>query len=293
MSLNDQAVLTAALGYIFVAPTGTAAPSPSDIKTLDPLTFGAKTTFAFKVTGAPTGGTFTVSAGGTASAPLAYNASADQIRQELEKLTEVGAGNVVASGAFTDTGGIVITLVGKLLDNTTIAFTTVTTGLTGGTTPSVTATKAALPSVGGWENIGHTSRDDLPEFGFDGGDSEVKGSWQNAALREVVTEQAADYVTMRLLQFDAKAMELYYGPNKSSTKGVFGVADGTQVPVEKALFILIVDGAHKLGFHSPKTSIQRDDSIELAVDEFAVLPIRATFMSSGSPIKYSWISELI
>ena len=71
MSLNDQAVLTAALGYIFVAPTGTAAPSPSDIKTLDPLTFGAKTTFAFKVTGAPTGGTFTVSAGGTASAPPA------------------------------------------------------------------------------------------------------------------------------------------------------------------------------------------------------------------------------
>lgn len=291
MSLNDKAVVTAAVGYVFTGPVGTARPAPADIKTLNPLTFGADTSYALKVTGTPTGGTFTLTVGTDTTAPIAYNATGDQIRSALEALAGVGSGNVNGAGSLADAAGATITLTGKLLTGSALTITATSTGLTGGTNPAVSVTKTALAVGVGWGNLGHTSRDDLPEFGFDGGDTETKGSWQNASLRQVVTEQAADYLTMRLLQVDTAAFELYYGKNAATTPGVFGVADGTSVPIEKALFILIVDGDNKIGFYSPKCSFTRDDSIEMAVDEFTALPVRATFLSSGSTVKYEWLSE--
>jgi hypothetical protein len=72
---------------------------------------------------------------------------------------------------------------------------------------------------------------------------------------------------------------------------VFGVASGTATPLEKALLIIIVDGDTKIGFYSPKASMRRDDSISLATDEFASLPVRATFLKYGSANKFEWINE--
>jgi hypothetical protein len=69
------------------------------------------------------------------------------------------------------------------------------------------------------------------------------------------------------------------------------VAGGTPVPLEKALLIIIVDGDTKIAFYSPKASIRRDDSIQLKVDDFGALPIRATFLKYGSRNKFEWINE--
>jgi|SRR5690606_16050196 len=143
----------------------------------------------------------------------------------------------------------------------------------------------------GWTPIGHTSREEMPEFGFDGGETEVRGTWQNAALREVETEQIADYLTLFLHQFDEQSLELYYGPNASSTAGVFGVAGGQSTPTEKAMLIVIVDGDFRLGFYAPKASIRRDDAISLPNDEFAALPVRATFLKHNAMNLYEWINE--
>ena len=142
----------------------------------------------------------------------------------------------------------------------------------------------------GWVDLGHTSRGDLPEFGFDGGESEVKGTWQNEKLRNVVSETPVDYVTIVLNQFDEDALALYYGANASVSPGIFGVGGG-EASVEQALFVVIEDGETRLGFWAPKASITRDDSITLAVDEFSALPIRATFLTSGTSASlFEWIS---
>lgn len=188
MTRNKDAVLTAAKGYVYFAPVGTAAPTPSAIASFDPET-----------------------------------------------------------------------------------------GFTGGT----------------WKESGHTSRDDLPEFGFDGGDTSVKGSWQNAVLREVVTQAASDYVTINLLQFDDTALGLYYGvTDPGSTAGVFAVKDAPTNTVSKAVLVVIVDGGVSIGFHAPEASVRRDDSISMAVDEFAALPIRATFVKNESAAYlFAWISS--
>jgi hypothetical protein len=219
MPINDKAVITAATGFIFTAPVGTAAPTPTELAAL-------------------------------ATPKL---------------LLEAGVDDVVVD-PDADAGG-----------------------KAGGRSAAADA-KTTLPVA--WVNVGHTSRDDLPEWGLDGGDLEAKGTWQNESLREVETKSTVDYLTFKLHQFDSGAFELYYGKDAlPTTTGVFGVAGGTTVPVEKALFILIVDGDNKIGFHAHKASFRRDDSVEMATDEFAALPIRATLLRHNTEVKFSWINK--
>ena len=278
MSLNDNAVLTAAVGWVYSAPVGTARPTPANITAFDPSTFApAANSKSLTITG--TAGTYTVSVGGVASAAIAYDANANAIKAAIEGIAAVGAGKVTVTG----TGPFIIAPDASV----TGTLTATGTGLTGG---AATLTNVAATGTG-WTNIGHTSRGDLPEFGFEGGDTEVKGTWQNESLREVVTDPVADYLTLLLHQFDTQAFELYYGTDASVEAGVFGVANGNPAPVEKALLIVIVDGSRKVAFYSPKASLRRDDSISLAVDEFATLPIRATFLKHSNANKFEWVAE--
>jgi hypothetical protein len=279
MSLNDNAVLTAAVGWVYSGPVGTAAPTPAEIEAFDPNTF-AVPSGAKRLVSAATGGTFTLTVGTDVTTDIDFDATADEIQDALEALASVGVGKVTVTG--TDFPYII-----TLDPSVTGAFTLQGIGLTGGSA----ALQPVQQSGVGWVNVGHTSRGDLPEFGFDGGDTEVRGTWQNESLREVVTDPIADYLTLMLHQFDTETFELYYGTNASSTPGVFGVAGGTPAPIEKALLIVIVDGDRKVAFYSPKASLRRDDSISLAVDEFAALPVRATFLKHGGLNKFQWIAD--
>jgi hypothetical protein len=142
----------------------------------------------------------------------------------------------------------------------------------------------------GWDLVGHTSRNDLPEFGYDGGDTEVKGSWQKKKLRELVTDDPEDFLTLKLEQFDANALTLYYGANVSATAGEFGVSATDFSPVERALLVVIVDGSFRIGFHAHKASVKRDDSIELATDDFGTLPVKAKFLQHQTNALFKWIN---
>lgn len=153
----------------------------------------------------------------------------------------------------------------------------------------LTLNNPASWAVSGWTSVGHTSRGSLPEFGFDGGSSEVKGSWQKKKLREITTEDPVDYVTVTLHQFDEQALELYYGPNASSTPGVFAVTTG-QVN-EKALLIVIEDGDVRLGHHAFKASVKRDDAIDLPIDDFASFPVRFTYLDYLTNPPFTWIAS--
>lgn len=158
--------------------------------------------------------------------------------------------------------------------------------------PTAAEVEAFDPEDGfdGWEQLGHTSRDELPEFGFEGGDTETRGTWQNEALKTVVTEVAVDYVTMRLLQFDEAALNLYYGmTNASAVDGEFAV-ESTSGSTRGALLIVIVDGDTSVAFYAPRVEVRREEAIELAVDDFAAMPVRATILkASGQPL-LKWIS---
>jgi hypothetical protein len=276
LAINDAAVITAASGYVFVAPPGTPAPTPTQLE-------------AITVTGSPTSGTFTVTVGTDTTDAIDLDATIAEIQAALEALDTVGAANVLVAGGPLPGTAVTLTWVGKLQGKTLTV--SATGSLTGGSSPAIAAT--VTTATNGWLTVGHTSREEMPEFGYDGGDSEIKGTWQNAQLRKVQTEIPADFVTFQLHQWDQLGLSLYYGPNASATPGVFGFDGGVVEANEYALLIIIVDGANKVGFHASKADIGRDDSVQTPVDEFASLPIRATFLKMPGRLLFSWISEAL
>jgi hypothetical protein len=285
MAQNDNAVVTAAQGFVFTAPVGTAAPTPAELDTVNPVSFGSQVQ-TVSLTGTATSGTFTLTVDEVATSALAYNVTAPQVQSALEALSTVGAGNVLVTG--TVSAGLVVTFVGAK-QGVALPLIEADDANLVGTTPVLAVTITTAPN--GWVSVGHTSRDDMPEFGFDGGDTEVKGTWQNEALKEVATgDPLADFVTVMLQQLDLNSFELYYGENASVTPGVFGVAGGQTQPNEKAFLVIIVDGPVRIGFYAPKASVKRDDSIEIPVDGFAGLPIRATFLDMSGRNRFEWIS---
>lgn len=283
MALNDTAVITAAQGFVYTAPVGTAAPTPAELDAVDPEKFGSQE-LLIESTGSPV--TYTLTVGVATTPSLAAAAGPAVVQAALEALSTVGSGNVIVEGvSVLDAGGLTVFPVGALQGQTLV----ITGTPTGGTTPTIDVSIEAAPN--GWEQVGHTSREDMPEWGFDGGDTEVRGTWQKKRLREIATgDPVADSVVINIQQWDAGALELYYGENASVTPGVFGV-DGNFVPVERALLIIIVDGSVRIGFYASKASIRRDDAIQLPVDDFASLPVKATFLNLGANRLYDWISE--
>lgn len=139
-----------------------------------------------------------------------------------------------------------------------------------------------------WETVGYTSEEELPEFGYEGGESTPKGSWQRKNMRQITTETPVDYVTFKLHQWTKESLEMYYGPNASVKPGRFGI-DRAGETVQKALLIVLVDGTAVVGFTSAKNSIGRDESIGLATDDFATLPVRATMEKHPGHRLFEWI----
>lgn len=141
-----------------------------------------------------------------------------------------------------------------------------------------------------WVNVGHTSRDDMPEFGFEGGQTNIRGSWQKQRLREVYeSDPIADHVVIRLEQWNEPALELYYGKNDSSVSGHFGVS-GLFIPTEYALLMVIVDGEANVGFHAPRVSWRREEGIDLSIDNLSTMPVRGSFLDYKQNSLYTWIS---
>lgn len=145
-----------------------------------------------------------------------------------------------------------------------------------------------LSAPAGWTSVGHTSRDDLPSFGFDGGDTEVQGTWQNTSFREVVTETPADYMTFNALQFDDQILSMYYGQTLAATSGVVNVPNSPTSTLARALLIIIVDGPRRVYFHAAEASLRREEAIEPETDSFMAFPLRATFIKNGTNPIYSW-----
>lgn len=271
MAFNDNAVFTASTGYVYMAPVGTAAPTPKQLKYFDPETFGAQT-YTLKVTGASP---YTLSVGSDTTEELKTEASPSEIQAELEKLKSVGTGGAVVSGTSAKEG-LTVSFVGNNFGKAIEL-----KGASG-------ATVELLSQDSGWEPIGHTNNDDLPEFGYDGGDSETRGSWQKKVLKTITTETPVDYVTIKALQFDMDTLEYYYGKNASKVANVFGVDSANASDVEKAVLIVLKDGIFSIAFSAAKAGLRRDESISLESDDFATLPLKATFVKHPGRHLFEW-----
>ncbi|KWT60599.1 hypothetical protein ADL21_18275 [Streptomyces albus subsp. albus] len=134
---------------------------------------------------------------------------------------------------------------------------------------------------GGWENIGHTKLDELPEFGRDGDDPEIKGSWQNAKLR-ATTPDVTYSITFQSIQATALTYQLYFGAGPAAVQADTSFRiPATPVPQTKALLVVLVDGTNYLPLYHPRVSLLGSDAVGMANDDFVAFPIKATILGSA------------
>src|SRR4051794_1675780 len=100
---------------------------------------GANEQQTITITGAPTGGTFTLTLNGATTAPIAFNAAAAAVTTALEALPNVGPGNVLASGGALPGTPVVVTFQNQL-GRQNVAALTAAASFTGGTTPAIAIT---------------------------------------------------------------------------------------------------------------------------------------------------------
>lgn len=141
-----------------------------------------------------------------------------------------------------------------------------------------------------WGDVGHTSRDNGVTITREGGDSEVKGTWQNPSLRER-RNPVTWALTFQLHQVDANSLRLYFGGGVATT-GKF-VVPANPVPQEHALYVVMIDGPARVGLHFPKVSIAATDDISVDVEEFLTFPVRATVLSASGSNLLEWFADSI
>jgi hypothetical protein len=91
------------------------------------------------ITGAPTGGGFTLTYDGETTATIAYNAAASAVQSALEALSNIVPGDVSCSGGALPSSPVDVTFGGHLGDQD-VEQMTASASLTGGTSPAVTVT---------------------------------------------------------------------------------------------------------------------------------------------------------
>src|SRR5947209_2704092 len=90
------------------------------------------------ISGAPTGGTFTLTFGANTTTGIAFNAAASAVQSALVALASIGAGNVTVTGS--NGGPWLVDFTGTLGYASHTLMTANSAGLTGGSSPAATPT---------------------------------------------------------------------------------------------------------------------------------------------------------
>lgn len=137
---------------------------------------------------------------------------------------------------------------------------------------------------GPWENIGHSSIEDILNVTTEGGEPQQLGSAQNPSLRTSVSAAVRSF-TANFLQWDAATLKLYYGANAVVAEDGSLKVPEQPTPSEGAWLAIVRDGAKRGGFYARKCSAIGDGDFSISdTDSLAQLPIRFTPTSGDGGI---------
>lgn len=139
-------------------------------------------------------------------------------------------------------------------------------------------TAASGPS--GWENLGHTSRENTLALSVDGGDATTLATWLKDAVH---TTYATETWSMKgsSLQFDVVTLKMIYnGWLTSDGKGL--VVPAKKKSQDLALVVISSDDTGNVGFYIPNASFSHGDAPSFDVENFFEAPFSSVFQSAAS-----------
>lgn len=132
-----------------------------------------------------------------------------------------------------------------------------------------------------WEEMGHTSLEDILAWATEGGDTTTLGSLQSPSLRNTTASRTESFTTT-LLQWDAKTLPFYFGANMALIPGseIFYGVKSSPAPVKKAFLVVFEDGQNRFPVYAPSAEIGRGDDLSLdSTEDLAGLPIQITLLN--------------
>ncbi len=281
MPLADSVVRDGGKLHILVAALSVAAPTQATLDGFDTddATMGNEVQ---RLSSTATAGTYTLSFDGEPTTTIAWDTTAANVQTKLEALPNISVGEVEVTGGPHPGTAIDVEFKGRYAGRDVPLMVVNNTGLTG----TVTATQQTAASP--WRHLGHTDLEEDVEFDEEGGDSEVRGSRQNPALRERV-EPVTQFLVVNSIQVDADTLTYYFGEG-TVTDGRFET-NGEFPTLERSILLLFIDGTHRSGVWYPKASLRRGGPITATQESFRLLPIRITpLKATGSPLQ-AWIDD--
>lgn len=150
-------------GRLLVAPITTAYPTNLGQIINLALTGYVSEIQSIAISGAPTGGSFTLSFMSVQTAPIAWNATATAVAAALSSLPGIGSGGVTATGGPLPTTPVVVTFAGANAQSAQPLILAPASGqsFTAGTSPAVAVTRTTpgfglYDPVGTWTELGST-----------------------------------------------------------------------------------------------------------------------------------------
>jgi len=135
-----------------------------------------------------------------------------------------------------------------------------------------------MAASGGWNALGHTSRENTVGLSKDGGEATTLGSWWDAAL-DTQRGDTSWGILVNSLQVDATTMSLAFGGGVlDAVNGTYDVGD--IVPVNVALLIIVQGATTRMCIYIPNTNMQIGDAPELPIDAFFEIQLSAAIQNS-------------
>ena len=139
-----------------------------------------------------------------------------------------------------------------------------------------------------WENLGHTSIEDILSFESEGGESTVLGTLQNPSLR-TTRSNSTDTLKITLQQFDKDSLKLFFGNNSGAGGPVSATGGAKWLQVkskpratECAFLAVYIDGENVFAIHIPRCEIIKGDNLEFGdTESLAGLPLNITPLQYG------------
>lgn len=130
-----------------------------------------------------------------------------------------------------------------------------------------------------WVDNGHTAEDGLT-VKFDIKTTKRK-TWRARAGVRVSVDDVDFTLAWTALQVDNETLTKYFGGGDIAAAGVFGVVKAP-APVERALFIRLVDGTHEVDLYVAKAAIAASGEAKAAPDDFTGFPLEAAILDHAA-----------
>ncbi|MEV6526889.1 hypothetical protein AB0M43_33655 [Longispora sp. NPDC051575] len=144
-----------------------------------------------------------------------------------------------------------------------------------GTTKPANPLNPAVP----WVDNGHSSEDGL-KINFDISKTKRK-TWRARAGVRVSVDDVSLTLGWTALQLDNISLAQYFGGGDISGPGVFGVIK-SPVPVERALFIRLVDASKEVDLYVAKCAITAAGEVTASPEDFAGFQLEAEVLDHAA-----------